>query len=154
MMPRRGLLVYLAGPMTGMRIEHVKEWRGHAMSRLEEAGFTVLDPARGLMFLEPEAVVKDAYDDEFTENRHVVFERDKFDSTRADVLFVNLKHAHRISIGTMMEMAWAHLSGRFVVTVLEKEGNPHMHAFVREASSILFDDPEEACDYIIRTFGG
>lgn len=30
---------------------------------------------------------------------------------------------------------------------------PHMHAFVREASSILFDDPEEACYYIARTFG-
>lgn len=153
-MAKRDLMVYLAGPMTGMTIEHVTTWRKLAESALEEAGFTVLDPARGLMFLKPEEVVKDAYEDEFTENKHVVFERDKFDSTRADILFVNLKHAHRVSIGTMMEMAWAHLAGRFVVTVIEKEGNPHMHAFVREASSIMFTDPEEACAYIIATFGG
>jgi len=150
---KRGLMVYLAGPMTGMTMEHVTTWRRKAEDQLDEAGFTVLDPARGLMFLNPESIVKDAYEDEFTENKHVVFERDKFDSTRADILFVNLKHATRISIGTMMEMAWAHLSNRFVVIVIEKENNPHMHAFVREASSILFEDPEEACDYIVRTFG-
>jgi len=152
-MTRRGLIAYLAGPMTGMTLEHVQTWRRKARASLEDAGFVVLDPARGLMFLEPESVVQDAYEDEFTENKHVVFTRDKFDATRADILFVNLKHATRISIGTMMEMGWAHLSGRFVVTVIEKEGNPHMHAFVREASSIMFDDPEDACDYIIKTFG-
>lgn len=153
-MAKRDIMVYLAGPMTGMKLEDVTTWRKYATVQLEEAGFVVLDPARGLMFLKPEEVVKDAYEDEFTENKHVVFERDKFDATRAEILFVNLKHAHRISIGTMMEMAWAHIMHRFVVTVIEKENNPHMHAFVREASSIMFDDPEEACDYIVRTFGG
>jgi len=152
-MTKRGLLVYLAGPMTGMTMDQVTTWRKKATVMLEDSGFTVLDPSRGLVFLEPETIVKDAYEEEFAENKHVVFERDKFDSTRADILFVNLKHSTRISIGTMMEMAWAHLSGRFVCTVIEKEGNPHMHAFVREASSILFDDPEEACLYIVRTFG-
>jgi len=139
--------------MTGMTLEHVTTWRERARVALEDAGFTVLDPARGLVFLEPESVVRDAYEEEFTENKHVVFARDKFDATRADLLFVNLKHATRISIGTMMEMGWAYLSGRFVVTVIEKEGNPHMHTFVREASSIWFDDPDDACDYIIQTFG-
>ncbi len=152
-MAKRDIMVYLAGPMTGMTIEHVTTWRRKAEDKLAEAGFVVLDPARGLMFLKPEEVVKDAYEDEFTENKHVVFERDKFDSTRAEILLVNLKHASRVSIGTMMEIAWAHLCGRFIITVIEKEGNPNMHAFVREASCILFDDPEEACDYIVRTFG-
>jgi nucleoside 2-deoxyribosyltransferase len=148
----RGLLVYLAGPMTGMKIEDVRAWRLAAKETLAEAGFTVLDPSRGLMFLQPEAIVQDAYTDEFRETKHVIFERDKFDSIRADILFVNLKHAPRVSIGTMMEMAWAHQAGRFIVTVIEPEGNPHMHAFVREASSIIFEDPEEACDYIVKTF--
>ena len=55
------LLVYLAGPMTGMTAEKVKTWRRIATATLIEAGFTVLDPARGLMFLQPEDTVKDAY---------------------------------------------------------------------------------------------
>lgn len=148
----RGLVVYLAGPMTGMKIEDVRAWRLKAKDKLAEFGFTVLDPSRGLMFLKPEEVVQDAYVDEFKETKHVIFERDRFDSIRADILFVNLKHCNRVSIGTMMEMAWAHQAGRFIVTVIEKEGNPHMHAFVREASSIIFEDPEEACEYIVSTF--
>ncbi len=150
---RTNLLVYLAGPMTGMPVEQVIGWRQEARRKLSEAGFTVLDPSRGLMFLKPEETVKDAYEDETTENKHVVFERDKFDSTRADILVVNLLNSKRISIGTMMEVAWANLSGRFVVVVMEKEGNPHMHAFVREAASIRFQNTEDAIDYVIQTFG-
>jgi hypothetical protein len=35
--------------------------------------------------------------------------RDRFDATRCDVLLVNLLGAERVSIGTMMEVAWADL---------------------------------------------
>ncbi len=150
---RTDLLVYLAGPMTGMTMEYVRKWREAAAQKLESNGFTVLNPARGLVFLKPETLVKDAYEDEFSENKHVVFTRDKFDSTRADILIVNLLKTTRVSIGTMMEMAWAHLSGKFVVTVVEPEGNPHMHAFVREASCVLCREVEAAVDYVIVTFG-
>jgi nucleoside 2-deoxyribosyltransferase len=150
---RANLLVYLAGPMTGMTMEYVRKWREEAQQKLESNGFTVLNPARGLVFLKPEVVVKDAYEDEFSENKHVVFTRDKFDSTRADVLIVNLLKTTRVSIGTMMEMAWAHLSGRFLVTVMEREGNPHTHAFVRETSCVICDSVEAAVDYVIVTFG-
>ena len=83
----------------------------------------------------------------------MVFERDKFDATRADILIVNLTGANRVSIGTMMEIAWAHLAGKFIVVVMEKVGNPHMHAFVREAASIMFEDTNDAVDYVIQTFG-
>jgi len=152
-MTKRGLIVYQGGSMTGLTLEEITGWRREAGALLEDAGFTVLNPARGLMFLEPEAVVKDAYEDEFTENKHVVFERDKFDATRADILLMNLLKAPRTSIGTVMEMAWGHLAGRFICTAIEREGNPHMHAFVREASSILFEDIMDACLYIVETFG-
>lgn len=151
---RTDLLVYLGGSMTGLTLAEVQSWRKTAAAKLDEAGFTVLDPARGLMFLKPEETVKDAYVDEFTESKHTVFERDKFDVTRADISILNLLKAKRISIGTMMEMAWGHLTGKFIVVVMEREGNPHMHAFVREASSIIFEDTDEAVDYVIQTFGG
>lgn len=152
-MTKRGLIVYQGGSMTGLTLEEVVGWRVETAKVLEDAGFTVLNPARGLMFLEPESVVKDSYEVEFTENKHVVFERDKFDATRADILLMNLLKAPRVSIGTIMEMAWGHLAGRFICTAIEREGNPHMHAFVREASSIMLDDIMEACHYIIKTFG-
>lgn len=149
---KTSLLVYLAGPMTGQTYEETVAWRDWVREHLEESSFTVLDPARGVMFLEPDDVVKDAYTEHLTESKHIVFTRDKFDSTRADILLVNLLDAKRISIGTLMEMAWAHLAGRFTVTIMEPNGNPHEHAFVREASSIVLPDIEEAVDYIVRTF--
>ena len=146
-------LVYLAGPMTGLTREQVVGWRKYATHTLSEQGFTVLDPARGIMFLKPEEVVTDAYEESFTENKHTVFTRDRFDSTRADILLVNFTGVmNRVSIGTVMEIAWANLSHKFVVTVMEKEGNPHMHAFIREASGVMFYDLQDAVDYITRTF--
>jgi hypothetical protein len=39
------------------------------------------------------------------------FHRDLFDVTRASVLFVNLLGAKIVSVGTVMEMAWAHVKG-------------------------------------------
>ncbi len=152
-MRKTSLLVYLAGPMTGQTLEETIAWRRDATNKLEDAGFTVLDPARGLMFLKPEGVVKDSYENSHTETKHTVFVRDKFDSTRADILLINLLEASRVSIGTMMELAWAHLSNRFPVVVMEREGNPHMHAFVRESAGVILDDMDDAVNYVIRTFG-
>jgi hypothetical protein len=140
--------------MTGLTYDQVKGWRETARAKLEEAGFIVLDPARGLMHLKPEVVIKDAYEESFTENKHTVFIRDKFDVTRADISLFNLLDAKRASIGTVSEMAWCHLTGKFAVVVMEREGNPHMHAFVREEAGVLLDNIDDAVDYIIRTFGG
>lgn len=149
---KTSLVVYLAGPMTGQTYEETIAWRKYAREKLEEAEFTVLDPARGLMFLKPEAVVKDAYEEFSTENKHTVFVRDRFDSTRSDILLVNLLKASKVSIGTMMELAWAHLSNKFPVVVMEREGNPHMHAFMRECAGIVRESVEDAVDYIVATF--
>lgn len=150
---KTNLLVYLAGPMTGQTYEEATAWRAWVTEALTDEGFTLLDPSRGLMFLRPESVVKDAYLKSATENKHTVFLRDKFDSTRADILFINMLGADRISIGTTMELAWANLAGRFPIVIMEKEGNPHMHAFTRECAGVIFGDLQDAVDYIIRTFG-
>ena len=141
------LIVYLAGPMAGLTVRECREWRLQATQRLQEAGFTILDPTRELLGLPADQVVAADADD-----KRVVFHRDKFDSTRADILIVNLLKAKSSSIGTLMEMAWSHLSGKFIVTLIEKDGNPHAHTFVKEASSLILDDLDEALDYVITTF--
>jgi len=133
------LIVYLAGPMAGLTVRECREWRIKATSRLQEAGFTILDPTRELLGLSPDQIVAADADD-----KRVVFHRDRFDATRADILIVNLLGAKSPSIGTLFEMAWAHLSGKFIVTLVEDKGNPHLHTFVKEASSLILDDLDEA----------
>lgn len=147
----RGLLVYLAGPMTGLTLEQATGWRRLASERLEEAGFTILDPTRGLTFLKPDDVILDGYDGHQFESKHAVVLRDKFDSTRSDLLLINLLGISRVSIGTMMELAWASLAGKFAIVIRDK-GGVYDHAFVNETAGILVDNLDDALDYIANTF--
>jgi nucleoside 2-deoxyribosyltransferase len=145
---KTSLIVYLAGPMAGITVKECRAWRLAATPVLEDAGFTILDPTRELI----------GYPDDFVltqqaESKRVVFARDKFDATRADILLVNLLGATDKSLGTLMEVAWAYLSGKFIVVVMEPEGNPHDHTFTREAASIVPPTIEEGVDYIVVTFG-
>jgi len=59
--------------------------------------------------------------------------RDFNDCSTCDVLLVNLLGASKVSIGTVMEIAWAYQNRTPVVVVMEQEGNPHEHAMIREA---------------------
>ena len=141
------LIVYLAGPMAGLTVRECRAWRIVAAKKLVEAGFTVLDPTRELDHLDPDTIVT-----AFDEERRGVFSRDKFDSTRADILIINLLRAKYSSIGTLMEMAWSHLAGKFLSVAIEDEGNPHDHTFTRGVTSVKRPTIEEAVDYVIETF--
>jgi hypothetical protein len=144
--------VYLAGSITGKTYIEATAWREMAARRLSDAGFKSISPMRGKSFLERETNIKDAYEGTNTADKHAIFTRDKFDSTRSEILLLNLLGADAVSIGSVMELAWAHLSNCFCVVVMGM-GNPHVHAFVKEAASVVFDNLDEAVDYIISTFG-
>ena len=66
----------------------------------------------------------------------------------SDVILADLSNSReRISIGTMMEMAWASHMGKQVVLVMPV-GNIHEHAFVSQAATIRFVEIEDAFDYL------
>jgi hypothetical protein len=73
--------------------------------------------------------------------------RDRFDATRCDVLLVNLLGAERVSIGTVMEIAWADLRRTPIVAVME-EGNVHEHGMVNEAIGFRVTTLDEALNII------
>lgn len=146
--------VYLAGAITGCSYKGCTEWREQVAKELEEAGFIPYSPMRGKAYLKSRKSIPAICDDvNYYSSTHVIFCRDKFDVMNADIIVANLLGAEIASIGTMMELAWGHLLGKFVVVVMEEKGNVHNHAFVREASSIIVNNLEEAVDYIKATFG-
>ena len=145
---KTSLIVYLAGPMAGMTVKQCRAWRVASTPALEDAGFTILDPTRELIGYPDDYML-----DQQADNKRVVFARDKFDATRADILLVNLLEAADKSLGTLMEVAWAYLAGKFIVVVMEPKGNPHDHVFIQEAASIVKPTVEEGVDYIVVTFG-
>jgi nucleoside 2-deoxyribosyltransferase len=129
-------IVYLAGPITGLDYAGATDWRFEAKSVLEAVGIKALSPMRGKEYL---AHVKefpadgDAYKSLgiLSSNRGIIT-RDRFDATRCDVLLVNVLGAKKVSIGTVMEIAWADAHRIPIVCCIESEGNPHEHGMVTE----------------------
>ena len=140
--------VYLAGPMTGLTLEEAEKWRRFAASRLV-SDYTCFSPLRGKNFLRTRGEMlpdgpAEAYGDQG------IFRRDRWDVRRCGVVLAYLAGAKQVSIGTVMELAWAWALGKYVIVVMEK-GNPHDHAFVRQAASVVFGTLTEAVQYMNQT---
>jgi nucleoside 2-deoxyribosyltransferase len=132
--------VYLAGPISGLGFDGCTEWRDSVIAILAEVGIKGLSPMRAKEYL------RHAYDavggfsatcEEYAKLSPLsgprgIMTRDRFDATRCDVLLVNLLGADRISVGTVMEIAWADLCRTPIVCAMEP-GNIHEHAMVGEA---------------------
>lgn len=134
----RGNLVYLAGPITGCNYEGCTDWREFAASSLEATGAHCLSPMRGKEYLKSEASIASQYDESVMSCGRGIITRDRFDCITSDVVLVNLKGASRVSIGTVMEIAWALAAGVPVVCVLEK-GNVHEHPMISESIGFRVD---------------
>lgn len=141
-------LVYLAGPITGLSYQGSTEWRDFAITELAKHGITGLSPMRGKEYLATLDELMTADGNRYQKfgtlstNRGIMT-RDHWDATRCDVLLVNLLGAKKISIGTVMEIAWAWGNHIPVVCVME-EGNIHEHGMILEAIGFRVATLEEA----------
>jgi len=80
---------------------------------------------------------------------HAIIERDYWMVSISDVVFLNFSEAERVSIGCMMELAWAYQLRKHTVVVMPA-GNIHIHSFVKEAADIIFETYEEAIEYLVK----
>lgn len=143
--------VYLAGPITGLTYEGCTDWRDKISAELAAIGIKGLSPMRAKAYLrsigEIGATDDDYPDGVFSAQRGVVT-RDYYDCTHCDILLVNLLGAKAVSIGTMMEIAWAWMKRTPVVLVIEPQGNVHEHMFVREMAGFRVPTLAEATGVI------
>jgi nucleoside 2-deoxyribosyltransferase len=138
------MLVYLAGPITGLSFEDCIDWRQKAIDHLKHFGIQGLSPLRSKDYLLGETTVADSYDDKVLSSQRGIYARDRFDCHRSDAVLVNMLGAKRVSIGTVMEIAWAAQNNTPVVLIMEKEGNVHEHSMLREACPFRVDNLEDA----------
>ena len=142
------LKIYLARPISGCTGQEVTEYYTNYKQSCEYMGYDVFSPMIGKGNLRTEVEFKaHGYLNNPVASNHAIIERDRWMVSNADVIFANLLKVDRVSIGTCMELAWAHQLGKHTVTVMEKE-NIHQHAFVLEASDIVFDNEREAMEYL------
>lgn len=124
--------VYLSGPITGLSYEGAVDWR-EAVRRELPSHIVGISPMRAKDFLKDRTDLKaECYPEYALSAPKGVVTRDRFDTMRCNVMLLNLLGASRVSIGSMIEIGWADAARVPIVLVMEKEGNPHMHAMVQE----------------------
>ena len=139
-MPKKAL--FLAGPLTGISYGNAVDWRKYVESKLppDVIAFSAL---RGKTYVARETVLKDSYPEHLLSTPQGTITRDRYDVSRCDALFVNFLKADRVSIGTIMEMAWAD-AWRIPIILVMENGNIHDHAFVRQVAAFITADLDEA----------
>jgi nucleoside 2-deoxyribosyltransferase len=141
--------VYLAGPIAGLDYAGATDWRRQVAAELQEDGIEAYSPMRAKEYLRHiESFAKDCTPygagNVLSSNRGITT-RDRWDATRCDLLFVNLLHAKSVSIGTVIEIAWADLLRIPIVCAMEKE-NPHEHGMILEMIGFRLPTLIEAVD--------
>ena len=138
--------IYTAGSISGKTREEVEKYFSDLRAELEGYGFTVFNPMLGKAmlrvnerYLQPRGVP--------VATDRAIIGRSRWMVGQADVVYVNLAEAAIVSIGSMIEMAWAYELRKHVVAVIP-EGNIHEHAFPLMAADIRFYTTEEALAYL------
>jgi nucleoside 2-deoxyribosyltransferase len=139
-MPKKTL--FLAGPLTGVSYSDALDWRKYVESKLPDdvIAFSAL---RGKSHVAKERVLRDAYPEHLLSTPQGTITRDRYDVSRCDALFVNFLNSDKVSIGTIMEMAWADARRIPIILVMEAR-NIHDHAFVRQVAGFITRDLDEA----------
>jgi nucleoside 2-deoxyribosyltransferase len=141
--------IYLAGPISGNAYENVMRYFTGMTDYLQELGFDVIHPMLGKDALRTEIKLKaHGYGNPESTN-HAIVERDQWMVSQADIILCNLLEATIVSIGSVMELAWAHHLGKHTIVMMGKD-NIHRHAFILEAADIVFENQSDALKYLER----
>lgn len=147
------LTIYCARPISGCDYQLVVDYYHRIGSRLSLAGFRVLTPMCGKEYLRTDPKLKAHGHGAPVSTNHAVKERDKWMVQTSNLVFVNLIDTDRVSIGSVMELAWADAFGAHSIVALSAE-NIHRHAFVLDCADIVFPGEEEALLYLEKLASG
>jgi nucleoside 2-deoxyribosyltransferase len=140
--------IYLAGSISGQSGEDVIQYFTNTAKQLTDLGFSVIHPMLAKGYFRNEIKFKaEGYTHKPMSTNHAIIERDRWMVNYCDILYCNLTMAKIVSIGSMMELAWAHQLGKHSIIAMQ-ENNIHRHAFVLEAGDIIFESHPEVLEYL------
>ena len=143
--------VYLAGAITGWGYGDATNWREHVRANLNP-GIVGLSPLRAKEYLKNETAIGDSYEqmeghDTPLSSSRGIMTRDFYDCRKCDMVMANLLGTETVSIGTVMEIAWAYALNKPLVLVLE-DNNIHEHSMIREATGFRVKTIDEAISIV------
>jgi nucleoside 2-deoxyribosyltransferase len=144
--------VYLAGPILGQTYQGCNDWREYSIKWLAQYEIKGVSPMRAKLHLNDGREITDNYEDALCCSRGIIT-CDGFDVMNCDMMLANLLGAKRVSIGTIGEFFWADAYRKPVIAVMEKEGNPHEHAMIREITGFRVETLEEGLAVVRAVLG-
>lgn len=146
--------IYLAGPITGLTWDQTEGWRDRFIASLKDTAPNVeaFSPLRDKMHqLQQVEVIQDNYPGTLFASSKAIMSRDFFDVQTSDAIVANFTGASKVSIGTVMEVAWGY-QRRIPVIVIAEKGNIHEHSMMSEASNWWVHSEEEALEVVRALF--
>ena len=144
--------VYLAGPITGLDYGGAVNWREQVKQELAKSGIVGISPMRAKEYFkditEFSPTCKGYEQYSCLSSARGIMTRDHWDATRCDIILVNLLGAEKVSIGTVMEVAWAWDHNIPVVVAIEDKDNPHEHGMITEAMGFRVNTLNDAIEVI------
>jgi nucleoside 2-deoxyribosyltransferase len=143
--------VYLAGPITGLTFDTATDWRVSMRSKVGHMSggrIECYSPLRSKGYLAEVGTIEDSYEDHPLSSQRGIMTRDRFDVMSSDLVMVNFLGTGRVSIGTVMEIAWADMLRKPIVMAIEESGNLHDHSMVREAAGYRVESLDAAAGLI------
>lgn len=134
--------MYTAGPIKGLTYDGASTWREYVHSEMQDIApwIKTVSPVRGDHAQKgtEQVIMNDSKEHVFT-TKYAINQRDYNDVKRSDIIFVNLLDTDVVSIGTVMEIAWARAFDKPVVMMM-KDGNIHDHPLLRYPAGYIVDD--------------
>jgi hypothetical protein len=116
-------------------------------AKLEDIGYDVLQPMVAKEYLKGDGCLKSHGYHHPTATDHAIGRRDMWMVSLSDIVLMDFTGSTVASIGCSGELAVASYIRKHTITVLPL-GNIHEHAFIREFSDVIFEDLEEATEYL------
>ena len=147
--------IYLAGPMAGISKQSADSWRDYVAARLDGVHEMPSGPSVEILCWNPtrgedtdssakfSAVATNTSPCNSTQG---ILGRDRNDVMTADLVFMNVTGAKRVSIGTTVELGWADAYRKPLILVMEKSGNIHEHLFFDGLCTYRVDNLDAGID--------
>lgn len=146
--------VYLAGPISGLTWNETETWRDNFRRQLLDVsphivGYSPLRDKDKEMLVGP---IADSYEDTLFSSQRAIMSRDFFDVKTSDAIVANLSEAKTVSMGTVMEIAWAYQLRIPVIIICEPDNKVHDHSMIREAANWWVHDVNTALQVVYTLF--
>ena len=132
--------IYLAGPIANLSHNQASEWRSYVETALPE--FEVFNP----MAYNNDTENGNLPNYNGTKRGNEIWQIDKENLERSDLILANFLGSKIISIGTCVEIGITVAMNIPIIVVME-DNNIHQHPFITVPAEFITDSLDEAIDY-------